>query len=347
MALAAAIKGPQVSLSFGLKLDFAQPNRTLEQQLERFRDLIAVADRYGFHSVVLGETHSQQPQSGATPAPLLVLAALAPTTRMRLGTSATLLPGWHPLKLAAEAAVLDQLSGGRLFLGVGLGPTEMIGRYGVDAERIGDYADDMLAALRSLWAGEDGFRGKVLSIEGGLGILPLQPGGPPVWVGGAVRRTVERAAEWGNGYLGSTSQSLEAVAQQGERYRAALTARDKDPSAGVVSSNRLTLVAETEAEALRIAEQYLGDILHFYARRGAQMPKEPGIAAKTPAQLLQELNDTRCLVGTPEQVVATARRYADAGVTHILARVAPHDIPMEHALRTVELLGKWVLPQFR
>jgi len=336
-----------LTLTFGLKLDFAQPNRTLQEQVDRYRDLLAAADEYGFHSITLGETHSKQSQSGATPAPLLILAAVAPTTRMRLGTSATLLTGWHPLKLAAEAAVLDQISGGRVFLGVGLGPPEMVARYGVDPKRMGDYADDTLAALRALWNGESGFRGKMLTVEGGIGILPLQPGGPPLWVGGAVQRSVERAAEFGNGYLGSTSQSLDAVAQQGQRYRAALSARGKNPSEGVVSSNRLTLVAETEPEARQLAEKYAGEVLQFYARRGAQMPKQPGIAEKTPTELIRELEETRCLIGTPDQVAATAKRYEAAGITHILARVTPHDIPMEHAIRTVELLGKWVLPQFR
>ncbi len=336
-----------MSLKFGLKLDFAHPRLTQAQQLDRFRELIAVADQYGFDSIAMGENHMTGPKWGSTPAPLLLLAALAPTTRMRLGTSATLLTGWHPLKLAYEAAVLDQISNGHLFLGVGLGPPETARRYSVDRQRIGDYADDMLAALRALWAGDDGYRGKTLSIEGGLGISPVQPGGPPVWVGGSVQRTVERAAEWGNGYLGSTSQSLDAVAGHGERFREALTARGKDPSQGVVSSNRLTVVAGDEEEARRLAEQFAGEVLQFYARRGAQMPKEPGIASKTPTELIRELQESRCLIGTPDQVAATAQRYADAGVTHILARVCPHDIPMEHAIRTVELLGKWVLPRFR
>lgn len=335
-----------MSLTFGLVLDFATPIRTLDQQLDRYGELIAVADRYGFDSVTMGEGHSTRPQWGHTPAPFLVLAALIPTTRMRLGSGVTLLPAWHPLKLASDAAVLDQLSGGRLILGVGLGPPDLPRRFGVGT-RMGDYADDTLAALRALWAGENGFQGQYVSVEGGLGLLPLQPGGPPVWVGGSVQRTVERAAQWGDGYVGSTSQSFDQIAGLTEQYRAALSARGKDPSAAVVASNRLTLVAETEAEARKLAEQHVGEVLAFYARRGAQMPRGEGTSAKTPAQLFEELDESRCLVGTPEQVTARARTYADAGVTHILARVCPHDIPIEHAVRTVELLGKWVLPAFR
>lgn len=337
-----------MSLTFGLVLDFATPRRTLDQQLDRYRELIAVADRYGFHSVTMGQGVSTRPDWGHTPSPFLVLAALAPITRMRLGAGVTLLPVWHPLKLAYDAAVLDQLSGGRFILGVGLGGPDVARRFGVDTERIADYVDDTLAALRALWAGEPGFRGKYLSVEGSVGVLPLQRGGPPIWVGGSVRRSAERAAEWGDGYIGSTSQSFDLLVQQGARYRAALAARGKDPSAAVVATNRLTLLAETEAEARQLAEQHVGEVLHFYATRGgSSLARDPAMRSKTPAQLFWELDEDRCLVGTPAQLVARAQRYADAGVTHILARVCPHDIPIEHAVRTVELLGKSVLPAFR
>lgn len=335
-----------MSLTFGLVLDLAIPTRSIQKQLERYQEVIATADRYGFDSVTMGEGHSVRPQWGHTPAPLLVLAALAPTTRMRLGTGVTLLPSWHPLKLAYETAVLDQLSGGRLILGVGLGSSELARRYGIDVPT-GEYADDVLGALRALWAGKDGFAGKHVSVEGGIGLSPVQPGGPPVWVGGSVQRSVERAAEWGDGYVGSTSQSFEHLARQSGRYRTALIARGKEPTNAVVASNRLTVVAETEAETRAAAVQPVGEVLAFYARRGAQMPDDPSMASKTPAQLFEELDESRCLVGTPEQVAERLRRYEQAGVTHIMARLCPHDIAPEHAVRTVELLGKRVLPEFR
>jgi alkanesulfonate monooxygenase SsuD/methylene tetrahydromethanopterin reductase-like flavin-dependent oxidoreductase (luciferase family) len=297
--------------------------------------------------VTMGEGHSTRPQWGHTPAPLLLLAALAPITRMRLGTVVTLLPSWHPLRLAYETAVLDQLSGGRLILGVGLGRPDLAGRYGINAEPVGQYADDVLAALRALWSGKDGFVGKSVSVEGGIGVLPVQPAGPPIWVGGSVQASAERAAEWGDGYIGSTSQSFDQLVDMGNRYRAALTARGKDPTGAVVASNRLTVVAETEKEVREAAVGPVGEVLGFYAGMGAQMPRDPTIRSKTPTQLFEELDESRCIVGTPEQVSERLRRYERAGVTHILARLCPHDIPPEHAVRTVELLGKSVLPQFR
>jgi len=336
-----------VSLTFGLVLDFATPTRTIHEQMDRYREVIATADRYGFDSVTTGEGPSLRPQWGHTPAPLLVLAALAPVTRMRLGTVVTLLPTWHPLKLAYETAVLDQISGGRLILGVGLGRPELARRYGIDAEPVGQYADDVLAALRALWSGKDGFVGKGVSVEGGIGVYPVQPGGPPIWVGGSVQRSAERAAEWGDGYIGSTSQSFDHLVQMGERYRAALAARGKDPASAVVATNRLTVVAETEKEVRDAAVGPVGEVLGVYARLGAQMPRDPTIGSKTTAELFDEFDESRCLVGTPEQVAERLRRYEKAGVTHIMARLCPQEIAPEHAVRTVELLGRRVLPEFR
>jgi alkanesulfonate monooxygenase SsuD/methylene tetrahydromethanopterin reductase-like flavin-dependent oxidoreductase (luciferase family) len=336
-----------MSLTFGLVLDFSSPTGTLQAQLERYRPIVETADRYGFDSVTMGEAYSPAPQWGHTPAPLLILAALAPMTRMRLGTGVSLLPSWHPLKLAYESAVLDQLSGGRFILGAGLGGPDLGPRFGQRRARVSGYVDEVLAALKALWQGADGFHGSHLSIEGKLGIAPVQPGGPPIWVGGSVQRSVERAAAYGDAYLGSTSQAFDQVVEQGERYRAALRAHGKDPGAAVVASNRLTLVAETEAESRALGEEYCGGVLGFYANRGAQMPGQFVRAGKSPAELFHALDETRCLVGTPERIAERARRYEQAGITHIMARITPHGIPAEYAVRTVHLLGEQVLPQFR
>ncbi len=334
-------------MKFGLVMDFSSPTRTLAQQLERYSEVIAAADKYGFDSITMGEGSGPKPAYGHTPAPFLVLAALAPNTRMRLGSGVTLLPTWHPLKLAYETAMLDQITGGRFILGIGMGPPDLPRRYGLQTDNIGAYADEVLDALKALWSGANGYEGKYVNIEGGIGLTAVHPGGPPIWVGGSVQRSANRAAKFGDGYVGSTSQSFDDVVRMGQRLRTALTALGKDSSNATVASNRLTIVAETEAEARQSAEQYAGEVLSFYANRGAQMPPELVRAEKTPAELFNQLNESRCLVGTPDQVTATARRYADAGVTDILCRICPHDIPVEHVLRTVTLMGEHVLPKFR
>src|SRR2546423_6870737 len=105
-------------MKFGFALDFATPIRTLDQQIDRYMELIRLGEQYGFDSVTAGEGYATRPDWGHVSSPLLVLAALAARTSMRLGTSVTLMPSWNPLKLAYDAAVLDQLTSGRLILGI-------------------------------------------------------------------------------------------------------------------------------------------------------------------------------------------------------------------------------------
>ena len=64
-------------MKFGLALDFAHPTRTLDQQIDHYRNLLRVAERYGYDSVTLGEGYPAEPSWGHVPSPLLVLAALA------------------------------------------------------------------------------------------------------------------------------------------------------------------------------------------------------------------------------------------------------------------------------
>ena len=101
---------------------------------------------------------------------------------------------WNPITLAYEGAVLDQLCGGRLVIGVGIGRPRDWAKFGLPREVIGDRMDEMLAALKALWSGADGYEGTTISAPGAIWPRPIQPGGPPLWVGGSIGRAMRRAA---------------------------------------------------------------------------------------------------------------------------------------------------------
>ena len=142
-----------------------------------------------------GEHHPRFAEPGHVPSPLLVLSALARSTKLRLGTGATLLTLWDPLRLAYDSAILDQISGGRFILGVGVGNPGLMRRFGIPRNQAGSRMDEALVLLKNLWAGEEEFQGKHFKVKGKVYPEPTQPGGPPIWVGGAIRRSVQRAAE--------------------------------------------------------------------------------------------------------------------------------------------------------
>jgi probable F420-dependent oxidoreductase len=130
---------------------------------------------------------------------LTTLAWLAGRTdRVRLGTSIVILPLHHPLRLAKEAATLQELSGGRLRLGVGVGWHEEEFRFhGIPFRGRGRRADEQLRLLRALWSGETAFAGQSWSFSGAyFGPLPKPP--PELWIGGESARSLRRARELGD-----------------------------------------------------------------------------------------------------------------------------------------------------
>ncbi len=337
--------GP-LGMEFGLALDMHPEHTTLERRLDEYAPLIQLAERYGFRSIWAGESYPTGSTRGGfhVPSPMLALAALAPRTRLLLGTGVALLPAYAPLRLAYDTAVLDQLSGGRLVLGVGAGGPGLWARFGAAAETVGDRLDETLAALRALWAGEPGYHGQVVDVEGGIGPLPTQPGGPPIWVGGMAPRAARRAARYGDAWTASTGYLFHEVETQIRRYHTALTKLGKDPGAARAGANRLTFLAETPERARTQGRRYVERVIGNYASRGLRRADGSLVSADGP--LLEAVGGEMGLVGSPESVAERLEDYARAGLTHLQLRVAPGGMPSELVAQTITLAGEQVLPRF-
>jgi alkanesulfonate monooxygenase SsuD/methylene tetrahydromethanopterin reductase-like flavin-dependent oxidoreductase (luciferase family) len=309
-------------LTFGIALDFGSKLRPLRAQLERQSALLEPAERAGFAIVAAGETGS--PGAFHLPNALLVLAALAQRTGLRLCTGIALLPAWPVRKLALDSAELDQLSGGRVILGVGLGSPPLQAQSGWPAEAIGETADETLEALRQLWSGATDYNGKHVTASGALPVVPLNNGRVPIWVGGAIRRSAVRAARLGDGWYGGVNFRLSRLARQTESYAAA-------GGRGSLTLNRLTLVAETASDLDELVQRHVASSLQAY---------------RQPGESFRQISDDVALIGTPDQVIALLERYHAVGATHIFVRLSLDDMPPEVARGTIQLLGREVIPHF-
>jgi probable F420-dependent oxidoreductase len=135
---------------------------------------------------------------------LVTLAYVAPLTqRVRLGISVLVLPQREPVLVAKQIATLDYLSGGRLILGVGAGWAE--GEFRFLRARFDDRGprmDEYLRVLRTLWREpEPQLEGAYVRISDALfSPRPVQPHGPPIWIGGSSPAALRRAAELGDGW---------------------------------------------------------------------------------------------------------------------------------------------------
>jgi probable F420-dependent oxidoreductase len=131
--------------------------------------------------------------------PFLALAWLAGVTqKVEIGTTVTILPYRHPLQIARMAANLDQLSGGRFILGVGVGwANQEFAALGVPFERRGALANECLAVIRECWTHD------VVSYHGldvHTGPRPLRSPRPPIWVGGSSEAAMRRAVRYGDAW---------------------------------------------------------------------------------------------------------------------------------------------------
>ncbi|MFF1696316.1 LLM class flavin-dependent oxidoreductase [Streptomyces sp. NPDC058257] len=138
------------------------------------------------------------------PEPLVALALLAgATSRIRVQTEVLLAPLRDTALLAKQAATLDQMSGGRLVLGLGVGGRDDDHQVsGIDIRTRGRRLDEQMAVMRRLWSGEPYGDG-----VGPIGPAPARPGGPEVLFGGFKPAAIERVARWGDGFLAAAPPS--------------------------------------------------------------------------------------------------------------------------------------------
>jgi probable F420-dependent oxidoreductase len=251
------------------------------------------AEDAGYDGIGTGEHlffHSSHPNAFVA-----LAAAAGATSRIRLLSSLTVLP-LYPAALAAKlATTLDQVSGGRFDLGVGVGgeyPPEFVAA-GVDVDERGPRTDEALALLRRLWnGGTVDFDGRFTRIEGlELSPGPAQPGGPPLWLGGrrapAIRRAGRFADVW-MPYMYTPEQLASSLAE----VREAAERAGRDPA---TVRGAVFCWGGVDADAGRAREEVVAGVSAVYQQDFAP------------------LADRYLLHGDPDRVVARAREYAEAG----------------------------------
>jgi probable F420-dependent oxidoreductase len=198
------------------------PNYGEGSSPDAIRGAAVAAEELGFDSVWATEHVIVGPDAAHTYGrvydPLVTLGWLAAQTeRIGLGTSVVILPLHNPLHLAKQVATLQELSGGRVRLGVGMGwNEEEFGFLGVEFEGRGRRGDEAVRLMRALWSGERDFAGEFWSFHDATSEPHPSPQ-PEIWVGGSSERAIRRARELGVWHP-SRGSSPEHVREVKERY---------------------------------------------------------------------------------------------------------------------------------
>ena len=198
------------------------PNYGAAASVDGIRRLAETAEELGFHSVWTTEHIIVGPEGvdpyGRVYDPLVTLAWITGwTERIGLGTSIVLVPLHHPIHLAKEVATLQELSGGRFTLGVGMGWHEDEYDFmGVPFEGRGRRGDEAIRVMRALWSGERDFHGELWSFHNAT-FAPMPSRQPEIWVGGGSTRAIRRARELGDAWhpsRGSDADDVRRVKQE-------------------------------------------------------------------------------------------------------------------------------------
>ena len=281
------------------------------------------AEALGFDSVWVGDSVLARPRHDA----LTLLSGVAGRTRkVGLGTAVLVTVLRNPILLAQQIATLDQVSEGRVILGVGAGIDAPNVRAEFEAvgvpfeKRFGRMLEGIRLA-RALWSGQPvDWDGRWQVRKGTLAPVPFQPGGPPVWGGGSAPASLTRAAKHLDGWFPTGPADPVRWGEKWDDVKRQATAAGRDPSR-MTGAIYLTLaVADSEAKA----EERLVAYLNTYY--GALGPKMRASEA--------------CYAGPPEGTGRWLKGFIDAGCGHLVLRFAgDHDQQLETVSRMRSSLG--------
>ena len=292
--------------------------QTFEQSVdvELIRKFVVRAEALGYDSLWVQE---QMISDAAILEPVALLTYVAGlTARVRLGTAVLLTVVRNPVELAKTLATVDQLSRGRLIVGVGIGgPTTPHEIFGVSREHRVRRFIEGVNVMKALWTQP---KATVSGDFWNFTDVPMEPKPaqqphPPIWFGARTEVALKRAARLGDGWMGPGSSSSEEFVQHMEWIRRLLDEAKRDPATFSISK-RVYIAVDDDRE---VAEQRL--------RRwfGARY-KFPDMAPQV------------SIFGSRAEVVDKLGELVKAGAQHLLLD------PVYDHVEQMELLAAEVVP---
>jgi alkanesulfonate monooxygenase SsuD/methylene tetrahydromethanopterin reductase-like flavin-dependent oxidoreductase (luciferase family) len=310
-------------------------------------ELAALADEAGCFCYHISEHHFT-PLSTAPSPNLMALAIAMRTQRLRVGPLGALLPLYEPVRLVEEICMLDQLSGGRLELGIGRGVSRLeVKLYNVDPDQARAMFDEALEVIRR------GLTQPVLDYSGEfydydtvpMEMKPLQFPMPPIWYPTSNLASVPWVAKQGFNtiFAGELGHIAEQVSVYRETIDPALAGQAK------YGIHPFIVVAPTDAEAMAVGESAYRahhdhlSYLRSWSGRGGQMTRTQNL--KAPHTLAEAVAAGWAAAGSPDSVRGQlAEILGRTGCNYLLCTPLVGNTPVDFGLRALGLLADKVLP---
>ena len=336
-------------MKLGLFFEWPNPGagdwkRLFEEGIEQ----IQLAEELGFDFVFIAEHHFSN--YGMSPAPLMQALAIAERTKtIRIGTAVLVLPVWQPQRVAEEIAVLDNLTGGRFFCGIGRGyqPHEFE-RYGVSMEDSRQRFRECLDVMLKAWSEDTSFTydGEYVQMPHGTVVWPkpLQKPHPIKLVAGTSVDTLRLAAEMDISPLVSGFGGTQAVRDMTLGLLRERAAAGRPVDTWEIGAQTFCHVAPSNEEA-RAAAKYP----RWQQRAGRSLTRRDVVDGRVNAIPVDGEPDDEAFwealyYGDPDRVRAKYLALAEAGATFASCWMMAGGMPQELLMRSIKLMGEEVVP---
>ena len=339
-----------MTLRIGLGLFTGQvppdQGRTIAQEYSDILGLARLAEQVGFDSFWVSEHHGAE--DSYLPSLIVMLAAVAAVTdRITLGTAVVLAPFQQPLRFAEDCAVLDQLSRGRLIVGLGLGWRKReFESFSVPmSERVGRTAE-LLSICRAAWDHERfTFEGKHFHYRDVM-VTPKPYGYLPILLGGSVAQAAARAGKIADGFMATPKNNIDVFRRQIAIFDEAARARGRDPRKMPVGFH----VDAWLSPDGQLPNNVRRAMVHMVATYALWREQDTGGTSTLLPQVDRAELRARAITGTPADVIAQIRpwigEFGDREF-HVVVRLHYPGMAAADAARAVRLFASDVIPELR
>lgn len=328
---------------------------------------VEFADKMGFATVWMVEHHFRVERSHCSAPEVFLAAASQRTKNIRMGHGVVLLPKPfnHPVRVAERAAALDIVSNGRLEFGTGRSTLFEQDGFLVDPKASVAQWEEAIKIIPQMWTQEKfSHKGQFWEVkERSILPQPMQEPHPPIWTAATSDERQKQAGEYGIGTLGLTLfQSLEACAGRVKLYREGL--KNVKPVGKFVNDRfaAYTTVHCAETMEKAVSNGAYNALNWFYKHlaqstldwEGALWSEEekrqrfPSMVAAARGEFsVEDYNrQAQVLVGDPDSLIKKMEEYEKIGVDQLLCYMQFGAMKHEHVMKSIELLGKHVIPHF-
>ena len=341
-------------MRFGLLYSLQSRPDKPATQAQIYREMleeVEAGEALGFDSAWLVEHHFLA--DGLCPSPLVAAAAMAARTRrMTIGTSMYLLPLHRPVQSAEDVAVLDNISNGRIILGVAAGyrPEEFAG---YEEERAGRERrmEEQLDIMIKAWTTESfSYDGRYYKIpETSVTPKPVQKPRPPIWIGASTRAGVRRAAQWADALVASPRHHIAELKHHFAIYGEYLGQFGKHTTC--VPVIREVFCAPTTEQA---EEEARDGVMHIhggmYGKWAGVRPlrDDHGDLVKDPATVTFQSHRERFIIGSPDHCVREIKRYqSEIGMDYLICWMQLPGVEMDKTMNSMRLFSREVMPHIK